>query len=255
MLTVGLSALFAIIVLALVFFVDLVVMLVPPESEARLFANWTPEDLVTDAIEDERVRSGEVLLKRLAAHWPDAPYEFRLAVSDQADPNAFALPGGLIVLTTGLLDGMRSENELAFVLGHELGHYKHRDHIEGLGRAVALGLLFAALGIGDADGLGIRVADLTLRGFSRAQEREADRFGLELVYREYGHVADATGFFQRLLEDHKGDDGLAVYLSTHPGAESRIEALGLDALQHRWDTTGPTRPLPWRAAALEASAQ
>ncbi|NOQ42039.1 MAG: M48 family metalloprotease, partial [Desulfuromusa sp.] len=73
-------------------------------------------------------------------------YNFRIFLSDTEDINAIALPGGNIVLFSGLLELMESENELAMVLAHELGHFAHRDHLRGLGRglgvAVAATLLF-----------------------------------------------------------------------------------------------------------------
>ena len=107
---------------------------------------------------------------------------------DGEGPNALAFPGGLIVLTTGLLDGLGSENELALVLGHELGHYAGRDHLEGLGRGLALAFTLGIFGAGEsgsAAGLAALAAQLAARGHDREQETLADAFGLALEQAEY----------------------------------------------------------------------
>ena len=239
-LIVGLSAIFALIATAVILFVDLVIVLVPADTEARVLGAWVPDGLTTDTTENTRVNEARALLQRLASHWPDAPYTFRLEVTESPEPNAMALPGGLIVVTSALFDGVETENELAFVLGHELGHFRNRDHIRRLGRGVALALLFAVVGGGEGGAdLGIVVTDLTLRGFSRDQESDADRFGLEIVQAEYGHVDDSWSFFQRLIGAARPDSDLFVYLSTHPAAGERIEEMQSYARQKGWPLEGP----------------
>ena len=70
--------------------------------------------------EDSQTTLGlQDLTDRIASHWPDRPYPLRVGVIDEQEPNAFALPGGTILLTRGLLNVTETENELAFVLGHE----------------------------------------------------------------------------------------------------------------------------------------
>ena len=82
-----------------------------------LFEDWLPEDLVTVSPNDNRLGQTQLLVDRLAFHWGDAPYQFRVEIDDSDVANAMALPGGLIVVTEGLLDQVESENELAFVSG------------------------------------------------------------------------------------------------------------------------------------------
>lgn len=245
-LVVGLSFIFAIVMLALVFIADLVVLAVSPETEARIFSGWTPDGIVQLVDDDRRQLEVAGLLQRLESGWPDSPYDFRLLVADDDEPNALAVPGGVIVVTTGLLDGVQSENELAFVLGHELGHFRNRDHLRGIGRGVALAIFYAAIsgGSGGAD-IGIAVADLTLRQFSRDQEAAADRFGLELVQVEYGHVADSWRFFERLRDTEAQPGTLTAYLSTHPQTAGRIEDIRRYAVDRGWSTTGRTSPIDW----------
>ncbi len=243
----GLGLLFATVVVVLILLVDLVLYFVPAEREVALFSSWLPEDIVTIGVDDPRLATVEQLSERLAQHWPDTTYTFRVEVDDNDVANAFALPGGLIVVTTGLLDEVESENELAFVLAHELGHFRHRDHIRGLGRGVAIGILVTAVSGGKlGDGLGATIAGAALTSFSRRQEQAADEFALELVQREYGHVADAWRFFAR-RRDRQSDllSGIAGYMSTHPAPYDRIEHLKKTAAENAWTLTGETRPIGW----------
>ena len=164
-LVVGVSILFALLTIALVFLVEIALYFIPVETEKRLFNNYLPDDLITVAPYDERLVATQDLVDSLAKHWPDSPYEFTVEIHDTEAANAMAFPGGLIVVTEGLLDQVESENELAFVLGHEIGHFRNRDHLRALGRIAVLSMVFAA-GPGDVD---VTVADLTLR---RGRQRQ-----------------------------------------------------------------------------------
>lgn len=246
-LVVGLVAIFAVVALALVFFVDVALMYVSTEREARLFSSWTPEDLVPVTTDDERLDETRALLARLVRHWPDTPYNFRLEISESDIPNALALPGGLVVVTTGLLDRVETENELAFVLSHELGHFRNRDHIRGLGRGLVLMILVQAISSGQGGStLGLNIADLATRGFGRKQESNADRFGLTIVQAEYGHVDESWRFFDRILYEDLDTSGLLTYFSTHPAAGDRIEKLKSYAVQQGWSLQGATTNLGWK---------
>ena len=165
---------------------------------------------------------------------------------EEQAPNAFAVPGGMVYLTRGLLESFESENELAFVLGHELGHFRNRDHLRGLGRGLVVSLTLSALvGGSAAESLPQVVTAITESGFAREQEREADAFGIALVQAEYGHVAGTDGFFRRLPDATAGiGDEFASYLATHPVSEARIEALRNLARENSWAVTGELTPLP-----------
>lgn len=213
---------------------------VPPSFEARVFG-----ELAWERGDHPRAAAARALLARLAAHWPDNPYELRLSILDEESPNAFAMPGGSITVTSGLLDGVESENELAFVLGHEVGHFAGRDHLQALGRALVLSLtLQAVFGSVGAETVPTIASGLASRGYDRDQERAADRFGLALVAREYGHVAGADRFFARLPDAtaHPGQR-TAAWIATHPVSEDRIAALLTHAREQGWASEGPLTPL------------
>lgn len=244
-LVIGLAAIFAVIAVALVFLVDVALYFVSAEDEAALFGEWLPDDLVTVAPDDERLHDAQLLVDRLATHWPDSPYEFRVEIDTSEVSNAMAFPGGLIVVTQGLLDQVESENELAFVLGHEIGHFRNRDHLRALGRGITLSLVFAAVVRSDAAGIGIKAADVTLRSFSRGQETAADEFALAAVYAEYGHVNQAWRLFERWNIDDRDAIEFITYLSTHPDTGDRIDDMKQLASENGWTLEGATAPLEW----------
>jgi len=244
-LVVGLTAIFVAIALLLIFLIEVALYFVPSEAEARLFAGWMPEDVAIVASADERGPVLQGLVDRLAGHWADAPYDFRVEIDESGVANALALPGGLIVVSQGLLDQVESENELAFVLGHELGHFRNRDHLRALGRGVAISLVVAVVTGNDVAGLGIKATDLTLRGFSREQETRADEFGLAVVHSEYGHVDQAARLFERWSEERTRGSALTAYLSTHPQPGDRAQRLRDIATRDGWRSVGEITPLPW----------
>jgi Zn-dependent protease with chaperone function len=168
-----------------------------------------------------------------------------VAIDGSELANAMALPGGLIVVTQGLLDQVESENELAFVLGHELGHFKNRDHLRALGRGIVVSLFFAMITGNDVGGIGVTVADLTLKGFSRGQESKADAFGLKIVNSEYGHVAEASRLFNRWQSEDVTLVKFVTYLSTHPDTGDRISDIADYAADKEWRADGQITPLSW----------
>jgi Zn-dependent protease with chaperone function len=228
----------AVLALALV---ELASRFVPASLEARLFAG-----LAGAEGEHPREPAARALLARLAGHWPENPYQLRLSVLGDEGPNAFALPGGSVTLTSGLLDAVESENELAFVLGHELGHFAGRDHLQAIGRALVLSLsLQAVFGSVGAETVPAIASSLASRGYDRGQERAADRFGLALVASEYGHVAGAERFFARLPDAHAAfGDRAAAWFATHPLSEARIADLRDQARERGWRTDAPLTPFP-----------
>ena len=251
----GLAAIFVAIALLLGFLIEVALYFVSAEEEARLFADWLPDDLVAVSKSDDRLRETQLLVDRLASHWPETAYRFRVEIDDSELSNAMALPGGLIIVTQGLLDQVESENELAFVLGHELGHFRNRDHLRTLGRGIVLSMFFAVVTGNDVAGIGLTAADLTLRSFSRQQETKADEFGLTIVHTEYGHVNEAWRLFERWDVADNTIIDLVTYLSTHPDAGDRIADMRELARTHAWRTEGELTPLNWQIEKDPATLQ
>lgn len=244
---IGLTAIFILIALSLIFAVEAALYFVSAEDEADLFGDWLPEDLITVAPDDERLNETQLLVDRLVDHWPDSPYQFRVEIDASEIANAMALPGGLIIVTQGLLDQVESENELAFVLGHELGHFRNRDHLRALGRGIVIAVFFTAVTGSDVAGIGIKAADLTLRGFSRRQETQADEFGLAIVQSEYGHVDEAWRLFERWDTEDNAFIDIVTYLSTHPETGERIIDMRIHADREGWRVEGDLTALGWQS--------
>lgn len=219
----------------------------PLDTEIR----WLGAGALEPSGEDPRDTALQALVDRLVTHEPDPALRPSARLVEDAAPNALALPGGRILVTSALAEAAESENEVAFVLAHELGHLVHRDALRRLGRtALVLVLLSIALGgggTGDA-GLPAGVANLASRGFDRAQEGAADLHALELVQAEYGHVAGATRFFERLPDARaNAGDRMAAWLVTHPVTQDRIEALRRIAGERGFPTDGAL--VPWAPGA------
>ncbi|MEM9486167.1 MAG: M48 family metallopeptidase [Cyanobacteria bacterium P01_F01_bin.116] len=169
--------------------------------------------------------------------------ELKLHILDEPLPNAMVSAGGYIYVTQGLLDDVESENELAFVLAHELGHYEHRDNLRSLGRSIVFLSLNSTLAAGGVQVPTFLTGSMGLADlhYSRDQEQRADVYALEMMHERYGHVDHALDFFER-LSDEELDLGAANQLlewqSTHPLTESRIEYLEDLANKRGWALEG-----------------
>lgn len=170
--------------------------------------------------------------RRLAAisEWPDLPWEFHAVNSPII--NAFALPGGKIFITRGLLERLENDAQLVGVLGHEIGHVT-AEHIgqqitrqQVVGTAVGVGGAVAGeygpvvQAVGGAGGQGY------LLSFGRGQEIEADTLGIRYMA-ELGYDPMAQAEVMKILKaaGGGGSSGLAEFLSTHPASDTRIREI------------------------------
>lgn len=168
----------------------------------------------------------------------------KVAVATSEAPNAAALPGGQVVVFSGLLDEVKSENGLAFVLAHELAHITHRDHLRGLGRGLVLFGVSAVL-LGSDAGLTEILAPVGHLGtatYSRSREEAADATALRTLNCRYGHVGGATEFFESMKGEPSTLTELSHYAASHPSMQSRIDALEA-VIRASGMKTGATRPL------------
>ncbi|PKL75967.1 MAG: peptidase M48 [Candidatus Melainabacteria bacterium HGW-Melainabacteria-1] len=205
------------------FAVDWIVPHVPPTTEQALGQMFTSV-YAKEQQGPSRDRLQQ-LLDRLSARLPDKPvYQLHLVPEDTV--NAMALPGGDIVIYTGLLAQAKSENELALVLGHEIAHLHYRHSLRALGRALVL-VTLSDLALGPNNGLSGLVYE-TINGaqmrFSQDQESACDALGLRLLVETYGHAGGATDFFSRLAAAKTLPEHLA-YLDSHPHPAARVRQL------------------------------
>lgn len=161
----------------------------------------------------------------------DSRFLFTVKIIRSDEVNAFALPGGFLFVTTGLLLAIDNEAELASALSHEIAHVAARHYTNQASWAQIAGvasvpLVFVGGWPGFALQRGMEVATpLALRKYSRMAESQADELGLQYLYRTGYDPVAFVDFFERLARQEKGHPGLFTQLtSLHPGMQSRIRA-------------------------------
>lgn len=170
----------------------------------------------------------------------EPPVELHLSSYDII--NAVALPANHVVLYRGLLKDAESENELAMVLAHELGHVIEGHAREHFRRQAVLTVAGGALAQVPVLGqILLNLAQLNELRHSREAEAEADSIGLGLLAGYYGHAGGATHFFERRLEEGNEPDERLEFLQTHPLSRERVDALREQAARHGLGN-GPLRP-------------
>ncbi len=213
-----------------------------PQQERELGARVAGNILgVAPLVDDPALQRYVGLVGRWVAMQSGAgEIDWRFGVIDSEDVNAFAAPGGYILLTRGLYRRLNDEAELAGVLAHEIGHVVARHHLKLIRRTQLLAQLSGALLKEVPDehermqNIIGRGAEVAARSLDKTAEYEADRTALVLTARA-GY--DAFGL-PRVLQDighfAAGDDRVALLFKTHPHPDDRLLRLG-DAVGTRWD--------------------
>jgi predicted Zn-dependent protease len=179
-------------------------------------------------IDRDREEAIGLIVKRLLEPQAASPYTFRVTVVDDLTVNAFAVPGGQVVLLRGLVERTRTPEELAGVLAHELQHVLHRHATRLLLQHASTGLLLVAVS-GDITGAmayGIESARVlgTLR-YSRHLESEADMEGLRMLLAADVDPRGMIAFFETMRAAERGAPSTLRYLASHPLAAERVETL------------------------------
>lgn len=179
-------------------------------------------------LDRHRLPTLENVVTRLSRAVPDSPYRIRLTVVDRPAVNAFALPGGQVVVFRGLLEATETPEQFAGVLAHELQHIYKQHSTRSLIEQASASLLIAAV-TGDFTGgvtYGIEGARvLGILRYSRLYEDEADREGLRLLQSIGIDPAEMIAFYRIMEAQHPHDAAVSSYLSTHPDTSDRIEKL------------------------------
>ncbi|MFT7722523.1 MAG: M48 family metallopeptidase [Roseateles sp.] len=218
--------------------VDRAVDVLPPTAEQRLGeqllrsldGDWLRPTRLDDA--QQRLWRGRwqrMLAQARAAGGPALPGRFEIhfrAGAKALGPNAFALPGGDVVITDELLALLADEPDAALtVLAHELGHVQHRHGLRLLLRAGAVGVVTSVL-LGDFSSLlAAAPALLATNAYSRDNEREADAYGRALARAGGADTARMAVFFERVRKrqaDAAGEHPLAIAVATHPADAERV---------------------------------
>ena len=213
---------------------------VSPQEERRIGGKEAREVERTIGLvrEPRLVEYIEAIGTRLAgaAGRPDISWQW--GVADDAEVNAFALPGGWVYVTRGLLALSNREDEVAGVLGHEMAHVIERHAVSQIGRATPLAILFGVpsgiLGMvspslgGIVGGAGRVVSGLALAPYSREQEHEADRIGIALCARagwDPRALADSLDTLERADAQAGSASKRSSFFATHPSTPDRTASI------------------------------
>jgi len=161
---------------------------------------------------------------------PDLPWQFGVMEAPQL--NAFAVPGGTIFVTRGLVERMKSEAELAGVLAHEISHVLRKHHLKAIQKGAQTALageaLNQALRNQNAQAREKLVSfgsEMYTRGLDKGDELEADRYGVVIAARAGYDAYGLPAVLQTLQAMNAQDSALALMFKTHPAPGERLAAL------------------------------
>lgn len=184
---------------------------------------------------------------RLVANSDDPSLRFTFFIVENDAINAFAAPGGFIGMHSALILAARNESELAGVLAHEIAHVTQKHLVRAYDSASRLSLptaaaILAAILIGTQSSEAGQAAIMTVQAgsiqqqinFTRSNEKEADRIGMQTLARSEFDPMGMPGFFERLYQNNRYyGDGMPSFLSTHPVTTDRIAESTARAEQER----------------------
>ncbi|PKV66363.1 M48 family metallopeptidase [Pontibacter ramchanderi] len=202
---------------------DRVAMHFPESYERQLGEQLYTKMLQGYQVNDEKTAALNAYLNELDTN---LDYPITAAVVKSDDVNAFAVPGGYVVVYEGILDKMEHHEELAALMGHELAHIQNRHSLRAMARSLSYYMLASVL-FGDVSGVAAVLVDnaSALRNleYSRSLELEADREGLELLRRNELNEQGVILLMERLQSGSESE--MLAFVSTHPNTGDRIKVL------------------------------
>ena len=161
-----------------------------------------------------------IMTERLENSMDEVSYDYNYVVVDNAMINAFALPGGHIVITSGLIKFTDSPEELMAVIAHEIGHAELNHIMSRVAKQVGLEILMSS----DPFVLGEISKLITSTGFDRAQEKEADDFSCELLEKANIEPRTLATLFRK-MKDEMSNENIEKFemIASHPNFTSRIK--------------------------------
>ena len=184
----------------------------------------------------------------------DLPWKF--GVIESADINAFAAPGGYVLITKGLYQKMTNEAQLAGVLGHEIAHVVKKHQLKVLQKQQLLN--FGADKLGDLFGKNDKLAkkaissgaEISARSLDKDAEFEADRMGMVLATRAGYDAYGLAEVLQTIAQTNKADSSVALLFKTHPAPDERLTKLG-DSAGSKFDKVAEGKTLEARLYKLK----
>jgi predicted Zn-dependent protease len=224
---------------------------VSPEQERRM-----GEEAAREIESQVRIVSGPVsdwvnrVGRRLAAA-SDPKWKYSFKVIDRPEINAFALPGGYVYVFTGLRKVVKTDDELAAVLAHEITHAEQhhyaRQYARSSKRGAILGIFSAVVGIPNVAAQALSIADFSLtKKYSRQQETESDILGMQRMVRAGFNPQGMVSLLTKLSEEQGRVSSLDKWFGDHPDGPKRVRSTQQE-LQNISQGNKPVKPLfaPW----------
>ena len=212
-------------------------VIVPVETEAQMGREAFEEVKGKSRVSKDKEKQAlaKQVVNRLLPHVKTPLKDWEVVVFEDAEPNAFALPGGKIGVHTGIFPITQTEAGLATVLSHEIAHVTLRHGAKRMTQQVGVSVIGTGLDIltkkqsgltrkGVMTGYGLGATYGALLPFSRNHELEADRVGLITMAKAGYPLKEALAFWQRMAAATKGK-APPEFLSTHPADEHRIKEI------------------------------
>ncbi|MFN0202845.1 MAG: M48 family metallopeptidase [Bacteroidia bacterium] len=171
-------------------------------------------------IKDERYKRANRIFQRMKPFLAQKELAYQVFVVEASEMNAYTIPGGRIYLTSGLFSHLQSDDELALVLGHELGHNENQHTLRFLQRQQLAEKFFSQ----ENAQLAANVFSVIASPYQQPQELEADRAALYLVYASGYSPEKALTFFERVKEE-KQVSTIERFTSSHPFVNERIACM------------------------------
>jgi predicted Zn-dependent protease len=217
----------------------LAITLVSVEDEIAIGrqANAQVRKQVPEMRDEQTIAYVRAIGQRLVRQAPGPKYPYSFSAADYREINAFALPGGPVWIHRGVLHSATNESQVAGVLAHEIAHIAQRHAADQLTNAtltnLGLSLLSSILGNSGGAGAAQIAAGFLANGvflkFSRDDEREADRVGLDILRRAGWDGRGMVELFEILRRESARDPGsVEVFFSSHPSPQDRIARLQAD---------------------------
>ncbi|WP_395715960.1 M48 family metalloprotease [Prosthecobacter sp.] len=211
--------------------------LATPQEEIALGLQSSPQ-MIRESGGLSRDAAGRALVEQVGARLiastaaKQTPYRFQFhLLADNQTVNAFALPGGQIFITEALFRRLKSEDQLAGVLGHEMGHVVGRHSNEQMANSRLWSGLAQGLGVLLSDGhnntgaqIAQMVAQYKVMKFSRDDESESDALGVRFMI-QAGYEPEALIGVMEILAEVSGGAGRSDFMSSHPSPENRMERI------------------------------
>ncbi len=198
------------------------------------------------------VRYVESLGNRIVKVLPAQPFQYRFFVINEPSYNAFAGPGGVVFINSGLIGAMDNEHELAGILGHEITHVYARHISDRIARSKKIGIvtlagLVSAIALGatgagtaaSAAVIGSMAAGKTMElSYTRDDEIQADQLGVEFLVKAGFNPQGLLTMMEKIRQRQWfGTDQIPTYLRTHPAAENRVAYLSSWIESKKGDTS------------------